>query len=58
MEPLLQSMPEVFTIAQFQEQRVKMGLSPDVRMLLSRYRKKGKVERIARGLYRKCKCNT
>ena len=52
-EPLLDKMPAIFTIQQFMEQRVKDGQSSDVRMLLSRYCKKGKIERIRRGVYRK-----
>ena len=52
-EPLLDKMPAIFTIQQFMEQRVKDGQSSDVRMLLSRYYKKGKIERIRRGVYRK-----
>lgn len=52
-EPLLDKMPGVFTIKQFKEIRVKEGQSPEVRMLLSRYCKNGKLERVGRGVYRK-----
>ena len=61
-EPLLNKMPMVFTIKQFKEMREKEGQSPEVRMLLSRYCKNGKLERVGRGVYRKLepeesKCN-
>ena len=52
-EPLLDKMPTVFTIHQFKEQRVKDGQSPEVKMLLSRYCRNGKIARIGRGVYRK-----
>ena len=52
-EPLLDKLPTIFTTEQFKEQREKDGQSPDVRMLLSRYCKSGKLERVARGVYRK-----
>lgn len=51
-EPLLGKMPMIFTLQQFKEQRVKDGQSPDVKMLLSRYCKNGKLERIGKGVYR------
>ena len=58
-EPLLSFMPEVFTIQQFREERVRRGQSPDVRMLLSRYCRKGKIQKLDKGVYRKItqKCN-
>ncbi len=52
-EPLLSSLPEVFTIKDFKEARIKAGQSPEATMLLSRYCKKGKLQRIGRGVYRK-----
>ena len=52
-EPLLDKMPTVFTVRQFKEQRVKDGQSPEVKMLLSRYCRNGKIARIGRGVYRK-----
>lgn len=52
-EPLLDKMPEVFNMQQFKEMRVREGQSPDVKMLLSRYCKNGKLERVGRGVYRK-----
>lgn len=50
---MLDKMPGVFTIKQFKEIRVKEGQSPEVRMLLSRYCKNGKLERVGCGVYRK-----
>ena len=52
-EPLLDKMPGVFTIQQFKDMREKEGQSPDVKMLLSRYCKNGKLERVSKGVYRK-----
>ena len=52
-EPLLDKLPTIFTTDQLKEQREKDGHSPVVRMLLSRYCKSGKLERVARGVYRK-----
>lgn len=52
-EPLLNLMPEVFTIQQFREERIRKGQSPDVKMLLSRYCKSGKIQRMDKGVYRK-----
>ena len=55
--PLLNKMADVFTIKELQEQRRKDGQSDDVRMLLSRYCKNGKLIRIGRGVFRKAECN-
>ena len=52
-EPLLDRMPNIFSAQQFKEEREKAGQSTDVKMLLSRYCKNGKLVRIARGVYRK-----
>ncbi len=52
-EPLLDKMPQVFTMQQFKDMRVREGQSPEVKMLLSRYCKNGKLERVAKGVYRK-----
>ena len=51
-EPLLNFMPEVFTIQQFREERIRQGQSSEVRTLLSRYTAKGKVQRLEKGVYR------
>ena len=54
-EPLLSLMPDIFTQQQFKEERIRQGQSSDVKMLLSRYCKSGKIERMGRGVYRKLK---
>ena len=51
-EPLLSLMPEVFTIQQFKEERIRQGQCGEAKTLLSRYAKKGKVERVEKGVYR------
>ena len=52
-EPLLDQLPQTFTIKQFQDVRVKAGQSPNVRVLLSRYCSSGKLKKVARGVYQK-----
>ena len=54
-EPLLNLMPEVFTTQQFREERIRQGQCGEVKMILSRYCKKGKIERIGKGTYRNLK---
>ncbi len=51
-EPLLSLMPEVFTIQQFREERIRQGQSSEVTVLLTRYTHKGKIQRLERGVYR------
>ena len=53
IEPLLSRLPEVFTVKQLQEQRARDGQSPDVKMLLSRYCKNGKLVKVGKGMYKK-----
>ena len=55
--PLLNNLPEVFTLKQFKEERIRKGQSENVRMLLTRYCKVGRIERVSRGVYRKVTCN-
>ena len=55
VEPLLNRMPSIFTIKQFREERIRQGQSGEVKMILSRYCKKGKIERIGIGMYRNLK---
>ena len=52
-EPLLDKMPAVFTVQQFKDMRVRDGQSPEVKMLLSRYCRNGKLLRLSKGVYRK-----
>ena len=51
-EPLLSLMPEIFTIQQLREERIRQGQCPEVKVLLHRYCKKGKVARLETGVYR------
>ena len=54
-EPLLSLMPRIFTTHQFKEERIRQGQSSEVKVLLSRYCKSGKIERMGKGVYRKLK---
>jgi len=54
-EPLLSLMPEIFTVQQFKEERIRQGQSGEVKMILSRYCRKGKIERMEKGVYRNFK---
>ena len=53
-EPLLNQLPQTFTIKQFQEVRIQNGQSSEVRNLLKDYCRKSKIQRVGRGIYRKC----
>lgn len=50
---LLDKLPEVFTIKQYQEERVKSGQSASSKGLLTRYCAKGILVRISKGVYKK-----
>ena len=52
-EPILNMLPETFSLRQFKELREKHGQSSNVRSLLGRYLKNGKVVRMGRGVYKK-----
>ena len=52
VEPLLDLMPEIFTLQQFREERIRQGQSPEVKVLLHRYTVKGKIQRMEKGVYR------
>ncbi len=52
-EPLLSKLAEVFTVQEMQEVRQREGQSADVRMLLSRYCRCGKLVKVGRGVYKK-----
>lgn len=54
-EPLLSNMPDIFTVQQFREERIRQGQSSEVKVLLSRYCKSGKIERLEKSVYRKLK---
>ena len=57
-EPLLNQLPETFTVKQFQELRKKAGQSTDSRTLLSRYCEKKILKRVSRGIYQKVSCHS
>ena len=52
-EPILKQLPDTFTLEQFKEQRLKNGQSANVRMILHRYLKAGKIERVDKKVYKK-----
>ena len=52
-EPLLDKLPNIFTVKQMSELRVNEGQSEDCYMLLSRYVKSKKIRRMDRGIYQK-----
>ena len=52
-EPLLDKLPNVFTVKQMSELRVSVGQSEDCYMLLSRYVKNKKIRRLEKGVYQK-----
>ena len=53
-EPILNLLPETFSLRQFKEIREKNGQSANVKLLLHRYVKAGKLERVGKATYRKC----
>lgn len=52
-EPLLTCLPNVFTIKQLQDVRVKNGQSSNVKNILHVYCKQNKIKRIGRGVYQR-----
>lgn len=54
-EPILDKMPQVFTSKQFADERIKLGQSSNVKVLLHNYCKANKIKRVGRGLYEKVK---
>ncbi len=57
-EPILKLMPETFTLKQFKEIRMEHGQSSNVKVLLHKYVKKGIIERLEKGKYRKVAPNS
>ena len=57
VEPLFDKLPGLFTSKQLQDLRIENGQSPNVKMILSRYCKSGKIVRVGRGVYRKADYN-
>ena len=52
-EPLMNLLNDTFTLKQIKDLRERNGLHANVRPLLTSYIKKGKIMRVARGIYRK-----
>ena len=52
-EPLMNLLNDTFTLKQIKDLRERNGLHANVRPLLTSYIKKGKIMRLARGIYRK-----
>jgi hypothetical protein len=46
VEPILKQLPKIFTLKQLKEVRVKNGQSSNVKVIIHRYIKKGKLKRI------------
>ncbi len=57
-EPILSQLPETFTLKQFKEVREKNGQSSNVKALLAIYVRKGKLEKVGKGMYKKAKTKT
>lgn len=55
VEPLLDKMPNVFSLEDFKETRLRNGQTADCRSLLTRYCQKGVLKRVKRGVYQKVK---
>ena len=55
VEPILNQLPETFTLDQLKEVRVKNGQNSNVRVLIHRYLKAGKISRIDKKTYKKIK---
>ena len=54
-EPILKLLPETFTLSQLKEVRVRNGQNSNVRVLIHRYLKAGKISRIDKKTYKKIK---
>ena len=54
-EPILSQLPETFTLKEFKDIRVKNGQSANVKQILSKYVKRGVLERLDKGKYCKLK---
>lgn len=53
VNPLLDQLPTIFSTQQMKDLRIKLGLSPEVKMLLSRLVKSGKIVKLGRGVWQK-----
>lgn len=54
-EPILNNLPEIFTVRQFQDERVKAGQSAIVKNIIHYYIGKGLIKRVSRGVYKRLK---
>ena len=52
-EPILQRLPDIFTLSDMKEMRKELGQSDNCHMLLKRYVEQGKLKRLERGVYQK-----
>ena len=52
-EPILQRLPNVFTLQQMKDLRRELGQSENCNMLLKRYVESGKLKHLDRGVYQK-----
>ena len=52
-QPILNFLPSTFTLKQFKEMRLKNGQAANVKQLLAHYVKRGILERVGKGQYRK-----
>lgn len=52
-EPILKLLPETFSLKQFKEIRERNGQSANVKNLLNRYVRSGKLERVGKAMYKK-----
>ena len=52
-QPILSLLPSTFTLKQFKEMRLKNGQAANVKQLLAHYVKRGILERVGKGQYRK-----
>ena len=52
-EPILDKLPEIFTVKQIKDERVKAGQSANVKCLLHYYCQNNKIRRVSKGVYQK-----
>ena len=57
-EPILNLLPETFSLKQFKEAREKQGQSSNIKSLIHLYVKKGKLVKVSKGLYKKAKTSS
>ena len=57
-EPILNLLPETFSLKQFKEAREKQGQSSNIKSLIHLYVKKGKLVKVGKGQYKKAKASS